>query len=144
MPMRRRFSEESGQAAVELALILPVLAFMLLSIMEGGRIFAGYIELQNAARDGVRYASIKCSKAQVPDSQLATWVAAELTPWVESRLNMLKTGDLTLEFSRKSSDNAEVWVEVVLTCKMKINTPVLSSLIGNPLNLRVVMAMRNE
>lgn len=49
---------EKGAAAVEMALILPVLILLLLGIMEFGRAFNTQVTLTNAARESVRVMSI--------------------------------------------------------------------------------------
>ncbi|HHW17284.1 MAG TPA: pilus assembly protein [Firmicutes bacterium] len=143
--MKRLIRGQEGQAVVELALVLPILIFLLLVIMEGGRIFAGYVELQNAARDGARYAAIHCTMKEVPDGAVSSWVASTLTPWVQSRLTMLNPQNLSIEFSRKeNADRTETWVEITLSYPMEIVTPGISAITGNPFNLRITMAMRNE
>ena len=50
--MRRR---ESGQAAAELALLLPVLLFIVLGCLDLGRAFSAWVTLTNAVREGARY-----------------------------------------------------------------------------------------
>ncbi len=137
--MKRLLKQNKGQTVVEFALVLPVLIFLLLAIMEGGRIFAAYLELQNAARDGARYAAINCPE------DWGTWLTAALTPWINSRLSMLDSQELRITFSRNSTPNEkERWVEVKLDYPLPVTTPIISSLTGNPLNLSVKMAMRSE
>lgn len=136
---------EKAQSTVELALIMPVLVFFLLGIMEGGRIFAGYVELQNAARDGARYAAIHCTEKKVPDGQVSFWVQQSLTPWVQKRLTMLNPALLEVALLRtRSSDGDDVWIQVTLRYPLQIVTPVIGSLTGNPFVLEVTMAMRTE
>lgn len=50
--MRRPNSR--GQATVEMALVLPVLLLVLLGIVEFGRLLHAQLQLQHAAREGVR------------------------------------------------------------------------------------------
>ena len=133
--MKKLIRQNKGQTVVEFALVLPVLIFLLLAIMEGGRIFAAYLELQNAARDGARYAAIHCPE----DSEWSTWVSGDLTPWIHSRLSMLSSSNLIIECTKASSS-----VEIVLKYPLSVTTPIISSLTGNPLNLSVKMAMRSE
>jgi Flp pilus assembly protein TadG len=47
---------ERGQAAVEFALVLPILAVLLLAIIEVGIAFSHYVTLTDAARVGARNA----------------------------------------------------------------------------------------
>lgn len=145
MTLRRFLQSERGQGLVELTLLLPVVTLLLLGVMEGGRIFSSYIELENAAREGARYASINCTTMAVPGEQVPAWTASTLAPWLASRLSSLSPGSLVVELSRESSgDGSEVWVDLSLQYPLEIVTPVISSLTGNPLNLRSRMVMRGE
>jgi Flp pilus assembly protein TadG len=62
----RRRSNESGQAFVELALVLPVLLLLLLGVIQFGNIFRDYIALTDATRVGARQASV--SRSIQPDA----------------------------------------------------------------------------
>ena len=57
--IRNRFSREEGVAAVEFALILPVLALLLFGTLEFGRVWSQYQLYQGAAREGARCAAVK-------------------------------------------------------------------------------------
>lgn len=48
-------TEESGQALVELALVLPVFVLILIGAAEFGRLAYAAIEVANAARAGIQY-----------------------------------------------------------------------------------------
>lgn len=56
--MLKRFLKEQGQSMVEFALILPVLLVILCGIVDFGWIYYNQITLNNAAREGARYAVI--------------------------------------------------------------------------------------
>ena len=57
-PSRRtRRPRRRGQALVELALILPVLLFLLVIAIDFGRLFFSYIQINNAAREGAAFAA---------------------------------------------------------------------------------------
>ena len=49
---------ERGAAAVEFAILLPVLLLVLIGIMEFGRAYNVQITASNAAREGARYAAV--------------------------------------------------------------------------------------
>lgn len=51
-------ADDAGQNLVEFALLLPVLMYILMGIMQFGLIFAAYITINNAAREGARWGSI--------------------------------------------------------------------------------------
>jgi Flp pilus assembly protein TadG len=54
----RRVRDESGQALVEMALILPVLLLLALGIVEFGRAFNAKQVVTDAAREGARHAVV--------------------------------------------------------------------------------------
>jgi hypothetical protein len=53
-PPRARTGGEGGAAAVEMALVMPLLLLLVFGIIEFGFIFNRYITLTHAAREGVR------------------------------------------------------------------------------------------
>jgi len=57
-----QFDQEShfdrGAAAVEMALVMPLLILMVMGIIDFGRIFNGEIQLSQAAREGARVAAL--------------------------------------------------------------------------------------
>ena len=54
----RRVRDESGQALVEMALIMPVLLLLVLGIVEFGRAFLAKQAVTDAAREGARHAVV--------------------------------------------------------------------------------------
>jgi hypothetical protein len=136
---------EKGQGIVELALVLPAVTLLLLGIMEGGRIFSSYIELENVAREGARYAAVNCTSLSVRDDQVPGWVMSTLTPWLETRLSTLQADSLVVSFTRTiSADLTEVWVELHVSYPLEITTPVISTIMGNPFDLQSRMVMKGE
>lgn len=55
---RKDFGSESGVAAIELAIALPVLLLILMGIINFGTAFYNYVSITNAAREGARWGSI--------------------------------------------------------------------------------------
>lgn len=53
-----RARSESGVAAIELAIVLPLLFLILFGIISFGTLFYNYIVITNAAREGARWGSI--------------------------------------------------------------------------------------
>ena len=56
-PTRHRHARRNGQGIVELALITPMLIFMLLITVDFARAYSAYIQVSNAARAGAIYGS---------------------------------------------------------------------------------------
>jgi Flp pilus assembly protein TadG len=57
-PLFEKQKRQTGQAVVELALMLPLLILILVGIFDLGRIYQAQVTLTNAAREGARYGSI--------------------------------------------------------------------------------------
>jgi Flp pilus assembly protein TadG len=66
-------NSDRGAAAVEFALVLPVLIVLILGIVEFGRVYNVQISITNAAREGARTMAIENSPA---DAQTAAILAA--------------------------------------------------------------------
>jgi len=64
----RRFASESGVAAIELAIALPVLMLILFGIINFGTVFYDYIVITNAAREGARWGAINANTFLPPTS----------------------------------------------------------------------------
>lgn len=60
---------DRGAAAVEMALVLPVLLFLLMGMIDFGRAFSAQIQISQAAREGVRLASLNVTA----DSAIANY-----------------------------------------------------------------------
>lgn len=57
--VRRRAVDDSGAAAVEFALVMPLLVILVFGIFEFGISFAQQLSLSNAARQGARFAAVQ-------------------------------------------------------------------------------------
>jgi Flp pilus assembly protein TadG len=67
---RSRWQDRKGQALVEFALVVPLLLLFLLGIIQMGLLFNGFITIQQAARIGVREASLGDSPKQAIINQV--------------------------------------------------------------------------
>ena len=65
----RRFSS-AGQALVEFALVAPIFFLLLFGIIEGGRFILYYQTLNNATREGARYAIVHGSNSFCPSGPM--------------------------------------------------------------------------
>jgi Flp pilus assembly protein TadG len=69
----RRIGGESGQAAVELALVVPVVCLLVLALIDFGKALNYWLNLNQLADVGARQAAVIGTDAQ-PSSNLAKWV----------------------------------------------------------------------
>ncbi len=78
MSIRR---SESGQSAVEFALVLPILILILMGVFDFGRAFYAYSVVANSAREGARagvYSS--ATDAQIEAAVQQYWVGLGASP----------------------------------------------------------------
>ncbi|WP_434993339.1 TadE family protein [Arthrobacter sp. Ld5] len=88
--------KENGAAAVEMALVLPILILLLFGIMEFGRAFNTQVTLTNAARESVRVIAI--SKDEPRSKSSAVNAAGALRP-------ALSPSDVTISVPGATSGN---------------------------------------
>jgi TadE-like protein len=69
-PIRDRISRQEGVAAVEFAIILPVLALILFGVLEFGRVWSQYQLFQGAAREGARCAAVASTSECDPATEV--------------------------------------------------------------------------
>lgn len=72
--MLRRHNKSQGQALVEFALIITVLLMIIFLIIESARILQGWVTVQNAARNGARYAITGQNMNPCPTTNLPKYV----------------------------------------------------------------------
>ncbi len=71
----RRRPRSTGQALVEFALVAPIFFLLLFSIIEGGRFVLYYQALNNATREGARYAIVHGSNSSCPSGRMPPGVS---------------------------------------------------------------------
>ncbi|MEI6108438.1 MAG: TadE/TadG family type IV pilus assembly protein [Actinomycetes bacterium] len=81
---RRALKSEKGAAAVEFAIILPLLLLLILLMIDFGRLFFIEISLNSASREAARGSSLSMSQAQITkivnDSAPGVGALAALSP----------------------------------------------------------------
>jgi Flp pilus assembly protein TadG len=114
----RRFDED-GAAAVEFALVLPVLAMLLLGLITSGIAFGHAIGLANAVREGSRFGATATPSGATP------YTGAQWTAWandVNSRTRAMQMDDPSHEstvcarLSKNSSSSPAVPTTLVSVC----------------------------
>lgn len=87
----RHKKNESGQSLVEFALVLPVLALLILGIVDFGMAFHGVVTVNTAAREGARQGVILSNNDGPTDSSTVVQAVRRVTatlPGEEDRLNI--------------------------------------------------------
>jgi hypothetical protein len=115
-----------GQAVVEFALILPVLILLLLMTVDFGRVFLGWVSLNNAARVGANYAAAHPNASWVPGSDYQVLMTENLGG-VNCTLNPSPVNPPVFGPSKDPGQLARV----NLTCDFKVLTPFISNFFSN-------------
>jgi len=144
LPWRRHRQEKTrGQALVEFALILPLLVLLLVMAIDFGRVFFGWVALQNSARIGADFA------AQHADAWDGVPNAIELKEQALYREQVVQdmqaincdppgggtwdTGDVPDPVFAAFDDGSHV--AVGLTCSFRLLTPLAEAVFGGPVTV---------
>jgi Flp pilus assembly protein TadG len=122
---RRRTSE--GQAAVELALALPLVALLLLALVQLGFLVRDQVLVVHAAREGVRQAAVD------PASEAARQAAAASSGLASDRLDVSVSG--------RGGPGSRV--RVMVHYKAPTNVPLVGAAIGD-VDMHASATMRVE
>ena len=127
---------ERGQAATELALILPIVVFLIFGALEVGRVFTAWIIVTQAAREGARVASVSCTL----DPGCATAVDGRVTTSLTG-LNAATARTTLSPGPYVAGDPVDVRIEY----DVALVTPLVSALFpANPITVTGETTMRLE
>ncbi|MEX0630992.1 MAG: TadE/TadG family type IV pilus assembly protein [Chloroflexota bacterium] len=136
-------SHRRGQAVVELAIILPLLALLLVMAVDAGRLFFGWVALHNASRIGADYAASNADVWNGPPegNELDELALYELL--VRQDLQALGCQDdpvpaPNFDLDGNGTDDFEDGdlVQVELTCAIGLLTPLAEAFLGSPATIR--------
>lgn len=123
--------QESGQALVEFALVFPLFLLLLFGLIEMSILGYSYISVNNAARTGVRVASVGKDDATI------------ITAITDSMI--LNTSALTIEisppYSERQSGQA---VTVNISYPVPLIVPIVEGIFPNPFIIEASLSMRLE
>ncbi|GAB6174609.1 hypothetical protein JCM15765_40870 [Paradesulfitobacterium aromaticivorans] len=128
----KRLKHENGQAALELALVIPLLLLLIFAVTEMGRVGYAYITVNNAARAGARVASVGGNDQDILTS-------------IDNSASFLDLSALNVQISPGESvrqSGQDVTVEVEYPVQLII--PVIQGVIPNPVVVGARLSMRLE
>ena len=108
---------EDGAAAVEMALVLPILLLLVFGIIEFGLVFNRYISVTHAAREGVRHLALGVDPAE-----------AELK--AEGATGDIVSSDVSDAINCTASEPTTDDVQMLCETNYKLNLYVINSTIS--------------
>jgi Flp pilus assembly protein TadG len=123
----------TGQAVVEMALILPFLLFVIVTALELGRVFYTKIAITNAAREGAYYLSMNPI-----DSENCSGIGADRICYLNTRLAVLNE----VEYSGVVLADSDISCEapgddVTVTVSATVDNLFLIGLMSNGMSIHV-------
>lgn len=135
--IRKKQKREDGQAMVEFALILPIFLLILCGIIDFGWLFYNQLSLNNACREGARYAVVHTDENADTQSIINHIENISTTVFANDGV------DITVKYSSPSDPTAGD-VTVSMQADISFFTPVLSTILGKEKTLTSTVIMKVE
>jgi hypothetical protein len=121
-----------GQSLAEFALTVPLALLMVLFGLDFGRVFLGWVALNNAAREAANYAAMNPTAWTLPYDLSIQSEYERLVDNEAANINCTLMDPLTdPSFPNGTSIGAPA--KVTLTCRFSLITPFIALLTGNPI-----------
>ena len=127
--MRRK--NESGVAAVEFALVVPILMAIVIGIVEFGLAFNYRTQLNNAAMAGARHYAIHQNKAQAVTAVTSAVTLPPGTPFGQSNIVVRNAGGTVVP----SCPTVEGIVKNTVTVTVTAQRPTVTNMFGTSFNI---------
>jgi Flp pilus assembly protein TadG len=118
----------------EFALTVPLALFMVLFGLDFGRVFLGWVALNQAAREAANYAAMNPKAWTSPYDYAAQSEYARLVRTEASDINCSIASSVPAP-SFPSGTSIAAPVRVTLTCSFSLITPIISNILGNSIQL---------
>ncbi len=131
-----RWRGRAGQSLVEMAMVLPVLAFLTFGLLDFGRAYYFQVSITNAAREGARVAILNIyTGPQNPT----------FCPPHDSSMSTAGCPDASNRVDKWVSQNpVNYYVTVNVKYDFQLFTPLMQQLVGNPVHMSVSVQMRTN
>ena len=133
---RKKEKGEDGQAMVEFALILPIFLLILCGIIDFGWLFYNQLSLNNACREGARYAVVHTAEGGNTQA---------IEEHIDNTTTTVFANDVRIEIIY-SNPTDPVTGDVTVNLEAEINflTPVLSTFMGREKTIYSSVIMKVE
>ena len=127
-----------GQSLVEFALLLPILLLLVLIAVDFGRVYLGWINLQNMARIGADFAANNAAKLALHDGPTLSRYANQMSADASASNCPLAPGEPAPP-TFTDIDGGGIGIgdraAVTLVCRFHVITPLISFIVGSDLNV---------
>jgi len=132
---RRTFSlDPRGQSLVEFAISAPIVLLMVLFGIDFGRVFLGWVTLNNAVREAANFAAINPTAWTFPGNPAAQAEFQRLITAEAANINCTLPGTLPdPSFPNGTSIGSPALVAI--TCQFSLITPLISGILGSPIDV---------
>jgi PKD repeat protein len=129
-----------GQSVVEFALVLPLILLLTLVALDFGRIYLGYINLQNMTRVAANFAANNPTAWLTNDTAtIAKYQNQVLDDATASNCQLNPATPVAPTFTDANGDGISTgigdYATVKLTCVFQVVTPFISSILGGSVNV---------
>ena len=143
LPARRHPNAgHRGQALVEFAMVLPLLVLLLVMAIDFGRVFFGWVSIQNAARVGASYAASHADAWSPPLGDLNKATQRDIyVSNIENDLQAINCAFAGVDDPTFDDANGNGTIDpgefarVDLECSFGLITPLASNVMGGSVNL---------
>lgn len=133
----KKDKKEDGQAMVEFALILPVFLLILCGIIDFGWLFYNQLSLNNACREGARYAVVHTAEDGETLSIINHIENTTTTVFANDGV------DISVTYS-SPNDPTSGDITVSMEAEISFFTPVLSTILGKEKTITSTVIMKVE
>ncbi len=123
-----------GQGLVEFAIAFPVVMLMITFGVDFGRVFLGWVTLNNAVREAANFAAINPNGFQSPTDANVLAEYARLINAETTNINCAMPGSIPNPTFPGGTSLGSPAV-VAITCRFSLITPIISNILGNAINV---------
>ena len=120
----KKIRNEKGAAAVEFALLLPILIVLVFGIIYFGTIFNDYIAVSHAARDGARLLAVESFDN---DGDLSTYITNNLPSYLKDPNSWGHLTNINVTINHSNPDDIGAEASVKISGDFVINIPLIFS-----------------
>jgi hypothetical protein len=130
---RHRSDRRRGQSLVEFAITAPIVLLMVLFGIDFGRVYLGWVTLNNAVREAANFAAINPNGWSPPNAGVVNEYERLITT-ESAQINCTLPGSLPPPAFPSGRTIGSPAV-VSITCEFTLITPLIGNFLGNPLDV---------